>query len=246
MALGLAAAAAKAGRRALVVDLDPQANATDALGVQDPEYTSTDVLHHGQAGAVAQAAVASTWDGVDVVAADIALSERGEDTSIGSEFRLREAMADLDGYDVVLMDCPPSIGRLTVNGLIAAEQVLIVTEPSKAGLDGVARMRESMEMVCKYHNPGLRLAGIIANEVPARGREAAMRLGELQDEYGDDVWLPAMPRRSVLAEAMGACRPVYEYGREAEPVTTILDQYFARLVGDSVVTLPKSSTVKVG
>lgn len=245
MALGLAAAAAKAGRKALVVDLDPQANASDALGVVDPQYTSTDVLHHGQAGAVAQAAVATTWQGVDAVAADVALSERGEDTSIGSEFRLREAMADLDGYDIVLIDCPPSIGRLTVNGLIAAQQVLIVTEPSKAGLDGVARMRESMDTVRKYHNPGLKLAGIIANEVPARGREAAMRLRELQTEYGADVWLPPMPRRSVLAEAMGACRPVYDYGREAEPVTAILDQYCARLLGPSVVTLPKLTTEKV-
>ena len=146
MALGLAAAVAKAGRKALVVDLDPQANASDALGVVDPQYTSTDVLHHGQAGAVAQAAVATTWQGVDAVAADVALSERGEDTSIGSEFRLREAMADLDGYDVVLIDCPPSIGRLTVNGLIAAQQVLIVTEPSKAGLaHGRARADERIK-----------------------------------------------------------------------------------------------------
>jgi cellulose biosynthesis protein BcsQ len=102
-----------------------------------------------------------------------------------------------------------------------------------------------MDTVRKYHNPGLKLAGIIANEVPARGREAAMRLRELQTEYGADVWLPPMPRRSVLAEAMGACRPVYDYGREAEPVTAILDQYCARLLGPSVVTLPKLTTEKV-
>lgn len=247
IALALAAGCAKRGKRVLVLDMDPQANATERLGVVDPEFTMTDVLHHGQAGGVAQAAVASTWAGVDAVAADTALSERGEDTSVGSEFRLREAMAGLSGYDVVLIDCPPNIGRLTFNALTAASAFLVVTEPSRSGMNAVEKVLESVATVRRYLNPDLSQLGIVVNGMKKKQTEDRLRWQEIVDAHGDDVWQPPMPERAVMAQAEGACRPVYEFGREAKEVTDLLDQYCDRVLNSAlaVVQLP-DSTVKVG
>lgn len=228
--LGLSSTASALGLRILVVDLDPQANATTALGVTAPEFTSSDVLHSGTQGSAAEAICPTEWDNVDCIAAELALSEREADTSLGSEFALREALRGVDGYDLVLIDCPPSVGRLTSNGLLAADFVLVVTEPSAPALQGVQRILESIEVIRKYHRTDLQLAGVVVNQMPPRGREAQLRLDELTASLGDDVWLPPIPRRAVLTEAIGACRPVHEFGADAAAVTAVLGTHFARLM----------------
>src|SRR4051794_3564360 len=113
MTLGLASSAAHLGLKVLVIDLDPQANATAALGVTTPEWTSADVLHAAEEGNAAGAITRTEWPNVDAIPADLALSEREQDTSLGSEFALRESMRGLVGYDGVLIDCPPAVGRRT-------------------------------------------------------------------------------------------------------------------------------------
>ncbi len=231
VALGLAAACAQLGKRVLVLDLDPQHNATERLGLDEsPEFTMTDVLHNGSAGAVAQAAVSTTWEGVDVVAADAALSQLAEDTQVGSEYRLKEALVGLDSYDVVLIDCSPSVGRLTVNALTAASHFLVVTEPTRSGLNAVVNMFESVDTVRRYLNQDLELAGILVNELRERQSEHRDRWQEIQDVYGQDVWTPALPARAVMTKAEGACRPIYEFGREAKDLTDLLDSYAKRLL----------------
>lgn len=229
--LGLASACAAAGRRVLVVDLDPQANATAGLGVLAPDFTMADVLHSASAGSLAGAIVPTDWERVDAVAADLALAERESDTTLGSEFALRESMAGpvLD-YDVVLIDCPPSIGRLTQNALIAATHALIVTEPSRAALQGVGHITETIATVRKYHNRTLKTAGIIVNLMPQRGREAQLRLDELMGELGASVWEPPIPRRAVVAEAYGASAAIHAFGAASRPVTEVLDGHAARLL----------------
>lgn len=228
--LGLASSAANLGLKVLVVDLDPQANATAALGVTEPEWTSADVLHAAEEGNAAGAIIRTEWPGVDAIPADLALSEREQDTSLGSEFALRESMRGLVGYDVVLIDCPPSVGRLTSNALIAATHALVVTEPSAPASQGVLRILESIEVIKKYHRKNLRLAGVLVNLMPPRGREAQLRLDELTDTLGAEVWIPPIPRRAVFNDAIGACRPVHEFGSEAASVTRILDAHLARLM----------------
>ena len=231
--LGLASAivASDPTRRVLVLDLDPQSNATMALGIVDPEWTTADVLHAASEGAVAGAITSTEWDRVDAVAADLSLAERETDTSLGSEFALREALKGphLD-YDVLLIDCPPSIGRLTQNALIAATHVLVVTEPSRPGLHGVGQVNETIATIRKYHNKTLRTAGVIVNLMPPKGREAQLRLDELMTELGEEVWEPPIPRRAVLTEAMGASAPIHAFGTEAKPVTDVLDLHAQRLL----------------
>lgn len=229
--LGLASCASKLGLRTLVIDLDPQSNATAALGVVNPEWTSADVVHAAAEGNAAGAITRTDWDHVDAIAADLALAERESDVSLGSEFALRESMrGGLDAYSLVLIDCPPSVGRLTANALLAATHALVVTEPSAPGLAGVQRVLESIETIRKYHRRQLRLAGVLVNLMPPRGREASLRLDELTSTLGTEVWVPPIPRRAVLTDAMGACRPIHDYGSEALPVTRVLEQHFARLM----------------
>lgn len=230
LTLGLASCASQLSVRTLVVDLDPQANATAALGVVDPQWTSADVLHAATEGNASGAVTHTDWDHVDAIAADLALAERETDVSLGSEFALRESMRGLSGYELVLIDCPPSVGRLTANALLAATHALVVTEPSAPGLAGVQRVIESIETIRKYHRRQLRLAGVLVNLMPPRGREATLRLDELTSTLGAEVWVPPIPRRAVLTDAMGSCRPVHEFGSDAVAVTRVLEQHFARLM----------------
>ncbi len=227
--IGLAATAAQHGVRVLVVDMDPQANASQRLGVSEPAYSMTDVLHSASPGALVASAQASTWPGVWVVAADTALSEIGDDTRMGSEYRLRESMQDSHGFDLVLIDCPPNVGRLTINALIAADDYIVVTEPSLSGGGAVASVLESIAVVRKYHNPTLTGAGIVINGVASREREHALRVSELTAEHGDAIWIPHIPRRAVIAQADGACRPVHEFGAASKEVTDIFETYYTYL-----------------
>jgi chromosome partitioning protein len=231
--LGLASAIAAAGpqRRVLVLDLDPQANATVGLGIVDPEWTTADVLHSATKGSVAGAVTTTDWERVDAVPADLSLAERETDTSLGSEFALREALKGpvLD-YDIILIDCPPSVGRLTQNALIASTHALIVTEPSRSGLRGVAEVSETISTIRKHHNKTLKLVGIIVNLMPPKGREAQLRLDELMTELGSKVWEPPIPSRAVLAEAMVSSSPVHAFGADARAVVEVLNGHAAHLL----------------
>mgnify|MGYP002737677722 CR=1 FL=1 len=228
--LGLASAAAAAGVRTLVIDLDPQANATTALGVVDPQWTSSDVLYAASEGGAAGAIVKTEWPGVDAIAAELSLAERETETGLGKEFALTEALRGLPDYDLVLIDCPPSVGLLTSNALVAASHVVVVTEPSSPGLQGVHRIIESIETIRKFHRRQLRLAGVLVNLMPPKGREAHFRLDELQAALEQDVWMPPIPRREVLREAMGSCAPIHAYGTDALPVTKVLDRHLRSLM----------------
>lgn len=230
LTLGLASAASVAGLRTLVIDLDPQANATVGLGVVDPAFSTADVLHSATPGAAEGAIVETEWDNVAAIAAELALQERETEAQLGAEFALRESLAGLSGYDLILVDCPPSVGRLTQNALVAATHALIVTEPASPALQGVAQVRHTIEIVQRHYNQTLQVAGVIVNLMPPRGREAQLRLDELDEHLGETVWHPPVPRRAVLSEALGASAPIHQYGAAAEPVTSVLQTHLERLV----------------
>ncbi len=251
--LGLASCAATRGLRTLVVDLDPQANATHALGVGNAEWTAHDVLHNAHAGAAQVAAVPSEWPLVDGIAASLSLSECETDASLGAEFSLRESFTDLTGYDLVLIDCPPSVGRLTSNALVAAHLALVVTEAEGFASRGVVNVLESIETIRRYHNPTLDLAGVVVNKWPSpQTRESRIRLAELTEQLGPLVWSPAVPRRAVVAEAAGAARPLHEYGGAATAVSEVLAGHLDRLMAldstlvDVVADVRKSEPVEAG
>jgi hypothetical protein len=137
ISLGIAAALAERGARVVVIDLDPQASATKVLGVDVEERcTMADALLEPDRYAVAHTVARTEW-GFDVAPAEMALASRESRRSAVDEFVLRRRLETVSGYDVALVDCPPSLGVMTVNALSAASRLVLVTEPSFLALQGI-------------------------------------------------------------------------------------------------------------
>lgn len=231
--VNLADALARNGHRVLVIDADPQANATSILDVEldDESRTLHDVLTAvatGQAGAGALAAAihpaGPAWTGIDVIPAQRELASREADTSPGREFHLRTAMGGaIEEYNVVLIDCPPSLGALTLSALTAATSVLIVTEPRASSVDGVAELTVTIDTVKRYYNPGLSVAGILINRWRSDRLDRAVWRDELRAVYGVTVIDHPLPEREVVAVAATNRVPVpkreaYDYVAAIEAV----------------------------
>lgn len=220
VSLGLAAAASLAGYSVLVVDLDPQANATTGLGVYNPERTVDFLLAQEHAGTVAEVAVPAQWPtpvGVApmVVPSSPSLANREPILAtdpIGAQDRLAQALSGAS-FDLVLIDCPPSLGLLTVNGLFAAEKALVVTAPAAWATDGVAQVLATIERVGQRRSEGLPVAGIVVNNI-ARTRDAAYWYEQLSNDYPDLV-LPPIHQRAAIAEAGAQSLPVHALGARA-------------------------------
>lgn len=216
--VNLADALARNGHRVLVIDADPQANATSILDVELNVESRTlhDVLTAvatGQVGAGALAAAihpaGPAWDGIDVIPSQRELASREADTSPGREFHLRTAMdGAIEEYDVVLLDCPPSLGALTLSALTAATSVLIVTEPRASSVDGVAELTITISTVQRYYNKELTTAGIVINRWRSDRLDRAVWRDELRAVYGATVIDHPLPEREVVAVAATNCVPV--------------------------------------
>ena len=243
VALGLASAAMANGHKVLVVDLDPQGAASWVLGIEADrlKHSVADVLTGGRPTDVRQAIVGSSWSHlVDVLPSVPALQNlevlRGglvEGMLLGAktETRLRKALAGVaGGYGVVLIDCPPSLGALTTNGLAAASQALLVVEPTALSLRGIDPVADLIEDVWDRHNKTLDLAGVIVNRTPARSHDATTHLEELAAIVGRQaLWDPTIPQRVVVAEAAATRQPIHAVGARGATVAGVFDQLYARL-----------------
>ncbi|HQY14817.1 MAG: ParA family protein [Actinobacteria bacterium] len=226
--LGLASAAAAAGHRVLVVDLDPQASSTWVLGL-DPsrvDVSTADVLGRTAAG---KAMVPSAWGGeVWVIPASPRLLAREHG---GNPTRLRDALVEVsDQFHAVLIDCPPSLGALSASALSAASHAVIVVEPSALGLRGIGAVADLVDDVWDTHNPDLELAGVIVNKVPAVSTEADRRYEELARIVGKKaIWQPVVPHRVIVNQAIGERRPIHTYGARSGEVSEVFDKLWAKL-----------------
>src|SRR5690606_6664152 len=168
---------ARAGRRVLVVDLDPQANATTGLAVWEPAATVDKALESDQPGVLRAVVCPAGWPDEggrpDVAPSSPALAAREPQLAtdpIGAQDRLQVAMQGVD-HDLVIIDCPPSLGLLTVNGLFAADQALIVTEPAAWASDGVQQILRTVERIGQRRGGALGVAGVAVNRL-GRTRDA--------------------------------------------------------------------------
>jgi cellulose biosynthesis protein BcsQ len=226
--LGLASAAAQAGRRVLVVDLDPQGSSTWVLGV-DPatvEHSAAEVMGRTSA---AKAMVPSSWGGeVWLLPSSPRLLSRDHG---GSPTRFREAIqAVADQFHAVLIDCPPSLGSLSTAGLTAADHALIVVDPSALGLRGIGAVADLVDDVWDVHNPDLELTGVVVNKVPAVSGEANRRYDELVRIVGKRaIWQPVIPQRVIVNEAIGDRRPIHSYGARSAEVSDVFDRLWVKL-----------------
>lgn len=233
--LGLASAAWAAGLKTLVVDLDAQANATWALGV-DPSLGNLgtgDAMKANRKGAAKDMIVASGW-GEDIFilpgAGDLTEREADtrRDTSVG---RLAKALDGVtEDYDVVLFDCAPSLGLNTSNGLAAAAAALLVVEPTVFGLRGVEPVLDLIEEVWSSDNRDLDLAGVVLNRVPAVSADARARMAELTKMVGtQSVWKPSIPQRVIVNSAHHERAPLHAFGGQARELTDIFDTLLRKL-----------------
>lgn len=225
--LGLTAAAAKAGAKVLLTDLDPQGAASWAVGV-DPrtaQHSVADVLDKAK---IRKAISPSKWsENIEVLAATPDLQEHDH----GSAKRLRSTLHKITkDYDAILIDCPPSLGSLTRNALTAADHVVVVVEPSALGLRGIEAVIDMIDDVWDSTNPDLDLAGVIVNKVPAISNEADRRLDQLRRMVGKKaVWTPMIPNRVIINQAVGERRPIHDYGARSADVAAVFDQLWAKL-----------------
>jgi len=223
--LGLASSLGWRGRRVLVVDLDE--NATELLradvGVSTP--TVVDVLDGRRR--VDQAVLATGWPRVDLVPSDFGLRAwAGSDDGA-----LRRQLHGWRAHDVVLVDCPPTLGPLTRTALCAADRALAVTEASFSALRGLDAFLDAFD-AARAGNPGLRFAGVVLNLLD-RNREQRGRLDELREAIdADAVWEPFVPRRAVVAETLGAGLALHDprAGRGAAEVAAVFDRLADKLL----------------
>ena len=246
--IGLAAALAELERRVLVVDLDPQANASRRMGVRvDPAApipTISEAIGASRAGeapgAAAEAIVAPDWpepyaDRVHLVPARFDLENRiSEAATVGAVGRLRRALEGADtGYDVTLIDCPPSLGHLTQLALAAADAAVAVLDPEYDSVEGAVRLRDFVATTgTELGNPNLRLAGVIVGRARANLGAHAFQLDGLPELFGSElIWSPTIPERAAIKDAADAAIPVAALGSVAAAgVAEIYRDLAARLL----------------
>lgn len=233
--LGLASAAQAAGHTALVIDLDPSANATWGLRPAEIEdgRTTADVFADGRRGSLADAVHPSGWGlEVDVVPSDPALAQREADhVNVDHVARFRSAMDGVvDDYDLVFIDCAPSLGRVSSAALAVADTVLLVTEPSALSVRGIAGVEQRLSELNAELGIDIAVGGVVLNKVPARGSEAFRQVEQLQGLVGKRaIWEPHLPNRVILSEALADGTPIHWWGYRAAEVTGLFDALYAKL-----------------
>jgi chromosome partitioning protein len=212
--VNLAAYLAIAGERVLIVDLDPQGNATSGFGIDRGalEVTLYDVLigDEPMATAILPTPVERCW----IVPASVALA--GAEVELASadrrERRFARALAPvIDAYDYVLLDCPPSLGLLTVNALTAADSVLIPTQCEFYALEGLTQLTATLNLVRDNLNPGLAIKGVVLTMYDARTNLSADVAAEVRNHLGDAVFDTIIPRSVRLSEAPSFGLPIALY-----------------------------------
>ncbi|MFX4220121.1 MAG: ParA family protein [Thalassobaculum sp.] len=215
-AVNLATAMAACRKKVLVIDLDPQGNASTGFGVprKGRDADSYAVLI-GEA-TIAEAAIETPVPGLEVVPASTDLS--GAEIELVDmdhrEFRLREAVvrhAAASPYDYILIDCPPSLGLLTLNALVAADAVLVPLQCEFYALEGLSQLVRTVERVRKALNPGLEIQGVVLTMYDCRNNLSEQVAADVREYFGDVVYKTIIPRNVRVSEAPSYGKPVIVY-----------------------------------
>jgi chromosome partitioning protein len=214
-AVNLAACLAEAGQRALVIDLDPQANATSGLGMRANGTSSYDLLDGAP---LAQLAKHTAFVNLDLVpskpelaGAVVELAQRPD----GERYLAQALASGTSQYDFVFLDCPPSLGPLTVNALAASDRVLVPVQAEYYALEGLAQLMQSIELIRRRLNPRLGVGGVLLTMVDSRTRLAQDVEADVRRQFGPLVFRTSVPRSVRLAEAPSHGLPAIAYDRRS-------------------------------
>lgn len=216
--VNLATALFDEGQRVLLVDMDPQGNATTGVGIDKNGLTLScyDMLM-GES-SLSDVIVRTEVAGIDVVPAngDLTAAEVGLMEDSLREKRLDSALDDVRSrYDYILIDCPPSLNMLTLNALVAADRVLVPLQTEYYALEGVSALRQTIEQIRRSRNPKLKVDGYLRTMHDRRNNLGADVSAQLLEYFGDEVYRTVIPRNVRLAEAPSHGMPVMRYDRSS-------------------------------
>ncbi len=243
--LGLASAALAAGIPTLVVDLDPHADATTGLGVRPSGQADVGrLLKNARRADLAANTVPSGW--VAVAAGQSGAWTSALDVAMGSAYsgiydrpdlgrrdqrRLASLLSRVEGYSLVLIDCPPSLNGLTRIAWTASKKVLLVAEPALFSVAGTERTMRALELFRREFAPDLRAAGIVANRVRSTSDEHAFRLREMKQMFGDLLLSPTIPDQADWQQIQGAAHSVHHWpGDSAQQAAGYFDELLTSVV----------------
>ena len=212
--INLGSSMAEEGHRVLIVDLDPQANATTGIGVNSKDLEQSIyhvILQQATASAVRQSTAIPNLDFLPssqaLVGAEIELV-----AAFSREYRLKRALAEIvDDYDIVLIDCPPALGLLTVNALVVASEVLVPIQCEYYALEGLGQLVENVDRVKAHLNPDLEVSTIALVMYDARTKLSEQVAGEVRAFFGPKVCRQVIPRSVGLSEASSYGQPINVY-----------------------------------
>lgn len=245
--INLAASLGVAEQKVLVVDMDPQANTSSGIGILEGTQDIEKNVYAALMGDIpaAEAIVSSATPNVDVLpaSADLAGFEVEAVNTEDREYQLAKLLQPYENqYDVIIIDCPPSLSLLTLNALACAQHVLVPLQAEYYAMEGLSRLIQTIDLVRENVNPQLKLSGIVLTMFDKRNRLSHQVAAELKTHFSADVlWETQIPRNVRLSEAPSFGKPVIEYD-----ITSVGAQSYLALAKEFIQRLMRPATPVAG
>ena len=218
-ALNCAACLGVLGKRTLLIDLDPQANSTSSLGIAKNSVKSSiyDVLT-GKAKNILDSIIETKYKNLSIIPSNMSLASIETELSVqsGREAFLKNILKELekkDLFDYVIIDCPPSLGMITINALVASTGLIIPTQCEYFALEGLTQLMMSVKAIKSRYNPNLFITGILVTMFTPRFKLSKEVLSELENYYFDTIFSQKISRSIVISEACSYAEPLYYYSK---------------------------------
>jgi chromosome partitioning protein len=218
-AVSMASCIAMNDRKTLLIDLDPQGNASSGVGIEKAQIQKS--VYHAllENAPIADLIVPTCVENLQIIPAnqDLASTEVELVGELGREGRLKKAISAIEpSFDIVIIDCPPSFGLLTVNALTAAHSVMIPIQCEYYALEGLSQLIKTINLIKDNLNPALEIEGIVMTMADYRTKLTQEVIDEVRKHFGDKVYQTVIPRNIRLSEAPGFGRPIFLYDKDSE------------------------------